>query len=271
MFSMDELSDKQRAMAKRWGKLITPIRPSKETVDLYEQNIISAGKNNSESIWSVLGCTPEIRSLAGKYGAKIICIDQNPDAFFAYKTLCKPSPDEIFTCSDWRILNYKDKFDIVLGDGSISMLPLEDHPIFLTNLHRMIKNGGYAVLRIFVVAPLILDSVKKIFEWYRNKNDDTPIRILRTYLYPLWLNENTMSLNNNDYQANLLEVYRDGYLTNEEYHELDITIIPGINTQYTKKEVFEQLVSRWFRIQKIDYPEDYPLANANPVYLLQKK
>ena len=271
MIYKTELSDKQKAMAERWGTLTAPIRPSKEVVDLYKRNIIIADKNNSNSIWGILGCTPEIRSIAGKYQVKITCIDHNPDAFYAYEVLSKPSIYEEYLFLDWRNLDFKEMFDIVLGDGSMSMIPIKDHPIFLKNLHNIIKIDGYAILKIYVLAPLLLDSTQKIFEWYRKKKDGTPIRILRQYLYPLWLNLNTLNMSDAEYQTNLLEVYQDGLITLKEYEELDFIKNPGVKVQYTKKDVFEQLVSNYFEIVRVDYAGDYPLSNVNPVYLLRKK
>jgi len=112
MFFQEDLSEKQKAMAKRWEKLTAPIRPSKGMVELYERNLLTAIKSSSNSIWGLLGCTPEIRSIAGKYQAKIICIDHNPNAFHSYKVLSKPSRNEEFLCTDWCVLNLKEKFDI---------------------------------------------------------------------------------------------------------------------------------------------------------------
>ena len=258
-------------MAKRWGKLIAPIRPSKSMVELYEKNILSAIKNRPNSVWGLLGCTPEIRTIAGKYQAEIKCIDHNPNAFHAYKVLSDQSKYEEYICSNWLTLTFKEIFDIILGDGSMSMLPIKDHAKFLERIHRIIKPGGYAVLRIYIVAPLMLNSIQKIFTWYRKENNGIPTRLLRQYLYALWLNLDTMSMSNSEYQTKLLEVYKNGFITYEEYEELDITKKPGVNVQYTTKERFEQLISNLFEITSVHYVEDYPLSMNTPLYFLQKK
>lgn len=266
-----QLSEIQKNMVKGWQKLTAPARPSKGMVELYEKNILTAIKNGPNFAWGLLGCTPEIRSIAGKYQAKITCIDRNPDTFHAYKTMSEPSRYEKFICSDWLDLNFKEMFDIVLGDGAMSMLPIKYHAKFLANVHQIIKSEGFAVLRIHVVAPLLFDSPQEIFEWYHKKNDNTPIYSMRAYLRALWLNMDTLSLSHAEYQTKLLEVYRNGLITFEEYKELDVIKNHGVTVYYTKKEIFEQLISPYFKIEGVDYAGDYLIHTNHPVYFLRKK
>ena len=271
MISQEQLTDVQKNMANRWKKKYPTVRPSPGLITLYRKVLIAANQNKPESIWGILGCTPELRSLAGEYQSKITCIDWNSDAFYAYKTLCKPSRHEKFIQSDWLKLNFENVFDIVLGDGSMAMLSIEFHQKFLENVHKMIKPKGLAVLRIYIIAPLILDSVEKIFKWYRKNCEQTSIRIVKQYLYALWLDLDILNLDIDEYHANLLEVYKSGFINYEELEELDIIKNPGVQVQYSKKESFEQAISPLFEILHIDHAGDYPLHVNTPLYFLQKK
>mgnify|MGYP001202637840 CR=1 FL=1 len=268
----DGLTSQQKRMALRWQRYVSPIRPSKGMVELYEKNIGIVIKNKFEYVWGLLGCTPEIRSIAGKYQAKITCIDRNPDAFYAFKTICEPSKYESFICSDWLSLNLDEMFDIVLGDGAMSMLPIEEHGTFLKNIHKIIKPGGYAVLRIHTIVPLPFDSPKKIFDWYRNKNDITPIfSTLWDYLYSLWLNLDTLNVSHNVFLSKLLEVYKAGLINLEELEKLITDNDYSVLVQYSRKEIFEKQISGFFQIESVDYAGDYPLHRNHPIYFLRKK
>jgi len=265
------LTQKQENMVQRWKKHLPPIRPSNDIVRLYLKNMQTVLKERPNANWGILGCTPEIRSLAGMYQAKITCIDNNPDAFYAYKTISNPSKYEEFICSDWLHLNYKGVFDIVLGDGAMSMLPKKDHAKFLANIYKIIKPRGFAILKIHTVAPLILNTPQKIFDWYHEREDNFPIYSTRPYLYALWLNKNTLCLSNAEYQSKILEIQRNGIINHEDYNELNSIRNPVFFIQYTKKEIFENLISSYFEIISIDYAEDYPLHKNHPLYFLRKK
>jgi len=265
-----KLTQKQEDMVNKWQKRIPPVRPSNDVVKIFEKNIASAIKNRADSVWGLLGCTPEIRTIAGSYKARIICMDQNPDAFYAYKVMSIPSPYEEFICINWLDLNYHGMFDIIIGDGVFSMLRAENHAKLLENIYNMVKPKGFVILRNFFVAPLVLDSVQKIFNWYRNEINNGPI-ITRQYLVPLWLNPDTLTLEVDEYQSKLLETYHNGTISDEEYKEIDFVKNPGILIQYTKKETFEQTISPFFEIEDLSYPGDYPLYINNPVYFLRKK
>jgi hypothetical protein len=266
------LSHLQENMIKKWQKHTPPVRPSKGMVALYEKGVLTETKKKPATDWGVLGCTPEIRSLAGKYQVEITCIDHNPDAFHAYKTICKPSKYEKFKCSDWLDLNLHKMFDIALGDGAMSMLPLKNHVIFLANIHKMLKSKGLALLRIHVIAPPVFDSPQQVFEWYRRNKANTPVySTTRSYLYALWLEPDTMKLSNIEFLTKVQELYRDGIITDAEYEGLNDIKNCKVTIQYTTKELFEKLISSYFEIESVNYAEDYPLHTNHPIYFLRKK
>lgn len=268
----DQLTSQQKNMVEKWEKWVPPVRPSKGILELFEKNILIALKNRPDSIWGLLGCTPEIRSIAGKYQAKIVCMDKNNDAFNAYKTICSPSKYETFVCSDWLNLNMNEMFDIVIGDGAISMLPLENHAEFLKNIHKMVKPKGHILLKIHVIAPLILDNTEKVFQWYRREKSDIPIYFAtRPYLNPLWLNPDTLRISNLEFQNKVQESYQKGIITEKEYMELNEVKKSKVQVQFTTKDIFEGSISNLFEIISIDYAGDYPLHTNNPVYFLRKK
>lgn len=268
----NQLTNDQKNLIERWEKFAVPIRPSKGVIECYEKNILTAIKNKSKPVWGLLGCTPEIRSIAGKYQAEIVCLDRNEDAFHAYKTICSPSEYEKFVCTDWLDMPTNNMFDVVLGDGALSMLAKEDHSNFLTNIHKIINPKGFLVLKIHISAPLVFDSPEKVFEWYRKENKDAHAYFaITSYLYALWLNPNNLKVSINEYMVKADELYQRKIITEKEYIDLNEVKKSKVSVQYTTKDIFEELISDLFEIISIDYAGDYPLHTNNPIYFLQKK
>ena len=154
----------------------------------------------------------------------------------------------------------------------MSMLPIENHPVFIANIHKLLKSDGFALLRIHVFAPPVFDSSQQVFEWYRREKSDTSIySATRSYLYSLWLNPDTLTLNKIEYMNKVKELYQKGIITNEEYKEMDCRKNFNISIEYTTKEIFEQLIYPYFKIIDVNYAGDYLLHTNHPVYFLQKK
>lgn len=262
----------QEIMAERWRKILPPIRPSKKMVELYEKNILTAIQNKSNPIWGLLGCTPEIRSIAGKYNAQITCIDRDCNAYHAYKTLSNISRYEKFVCSNWLDLELREEFDIVIGDGAMAMLPIEDHAKLITNVHKMIKPGGFASLRIQSVSPLVFNTPEKIFEWYRKEKPNEPVYFAtRAFLYALWLNPpHKLRLTNDEFFTNVQELYRKGIITDKEFEGLKDIKKSVVTIQYITREILDKLIFSLFEIESVDYAGDYLIHHDHPIYLLKK-
>lgn len=268
----NQLSKGQKVLAERWQRISPPIRPSKGMVNIYEKNILTFIENKPDAVWGLLGCTPEIRNLAGKYQAKITCIDRDNDAYYAYKTLCSPSKYESFICKDWLDLDLAEEFDIVIGDGSMAMIPFEHHGTLLSNIHKMIKPGGFAVMRIQTVSPLVFDTPEKIFEWYRKEKTDKNIYFTtRPFLYALWLNPpHKLSLHKEEFLANSLDLYQKGIITEDELEEFKEIKKSGVTIHYVTREILEQSVYGLFQIKSVDSGGDFLIHSDHPIYFLQK-
>ncbi len=270
--SGNKLTEEQKRRAEHWLGFSPPIRPSKSMIALYEKNISASIKDKANSVWGLLGCTPEIRSIAGKYQAEITCLDRDKDAFYAYKSICNTSQYEKFMCIDWLDMDISNMFDIVIGDGAMSMLPIENHVKFLTNIHQIVKPEGRVILKIHAIAPLIFDSPEKIFQWYRKEKSNTSIYLAtKHFLYTLWLDPTTLRLDNIEFMAKVEKLYQKGVITDEEYEEMGRIKKSKILLQYTTKEIFEQSISGLFEIESVDFAGDYPLHTNHPLYLLRKK
>ena len=267
-----ETNDLEKKMAARWKRLIPPSRPSKDYMALYEKYVLLEAEKKDKLTWGLLGCTPEIRSLAGKYQAEILCIDNNPAAFPAFRLLCEPSKNEKFLCSDWLDVNLPEKFDVILGDGAVSMLPLEKHEALLNSIYKMLKPEGIALLRIHVIAPSQFENPRQIFDWYRENAADKPVYYAtKPHLNQFCLDPETMKTNINLLQNMIQNLYTDKIIDTEEFEAFEKLKDGSTELQYTKKELFEQIVAPYFKIEGIYYARDFPNGLNRPLYHLRKK
>ncbi len=266
-----EISSMEKRIAENWQKRLPPARPSKDIVDFYEQAAVDEAGGRSGMTWGLLGCTPEIRSLAGKYQADILCVDKNPVAFSAFRSLCEPSKKEKFMCSDWLEADLPEKFDIIFGDGSISMLPLEKHEAFLASVHRMLRRDGLALLRVNLAEPNA-EGPGEVFAWYRKNHSDRQIYYaVKPYLGVFCLDAGTMKVNSEKMEKLVRELYESGAINSEEAEAFESAEKTPVEVQYTRKDLLESSMSLYFKIEDIYYAGDIFNNLHRPVYRLRKK
>jgi hypothetical protein len=259
--------------ANKWQMFTPPARPSEGELAHYERAVLSLTEFDPDT-WVLLGCTPEIRSLAGKYQREILCIDESPHVFHALRSLCEIPPErEKFICSDWLDATTAHHVDIVFGDGSINMLQPFKHEALLQKIHAMIKPQGLALLRVHVVTPASFENPGQVFRWYRKHYAHKPVFwATKTHLDMLWIDPDTLRQNMAEYPAKFQQLFNDGIINEVEFAEYDRLL--GNNKlamYYTREETFEHLASKYFDIIGVHYGKDYPVYKSHPVYCLKKK
>jgi len=100
----------------------------------------------------VLGSTPETRDLVLKHGGELTSIDISmemilkTDKFLTSKD--KDKNKETIIRGDWLKNPTQDGyFDVVLGDGVLNNVSIDDQSRFLEKINRILKPGGYMILR----------------------------------------------------------------------------------------------------------------------------
>lgn len=117
---------------------------------------------------ALLGCTLELRTLARNCGRHLTCIDHDERPYTSLIPMCYPPEDEDFIQGDWVEVDLPDRFDLVLGDGSINMLAKVRHQDFVNNLQRMLSPGGCLIHRMLVSDDSGFDSPEEIIYWYHD-------------------------------------------------------------------------------------------------------
>ncbi len=181
--------------ARAWHLFMPPARPSKGEVAHYERLLISEGLVLRPD-WILLGCTPELRSLAARYQREILCIDRNDRVFEVLRSMVSPQFSERFLCSEWLQSRISAPVDVVLGDGSLNMVAGTRHRAFLKKIAGILKPGGAAILRVHLLGPARFSTPGEVFEWYRTSARGEPVfSATRTHLDMLWVNRRTGRIN----------------------------------------------------------------------------
>lgn len=252
-----------------WKAMLPPARPSVEMLALYEKSMLNLNSNKSGD-WGLLGCTPELRSMAGKYGRSLTCIDINSNSYTALGSMCTPPEKEDFVEGDWLETKLPEAFDLILGDGPMVMLPQELYPALLDSMSRMLKPGGHVITRIMSCDDQMYTTAGDALDWYRNSyTGEEPLPCMLTDLWLLCMNRETMAIKKTDYIKWLNELYQNKTITKDEYLELDSPIM-NVDLHCTNRQILEHLIKNTFEIISIEKPTDFIGSGYYPVCTLRK-
>ena len=131
-------------MAERWHLNKPPARPSAGDVKIYQSFMRQPART------LLLGATPEIRSLARQHGHALTSVDVDDRVYRGLESLVTwPAGEkEEFVCADWLQMDLGKEFDLVIGDGSINMIPSPSHATFLQRVAAHTRPGGLVLLRV---------------------------------------------------------------------------------------------------------------------------
>lgn len=252
-----------------WKTLRAPVRPSQHMQTIYEDYMKRYLSEPSD--WGLLGCTPELRSLASDYASSLICLDRDEIRYHSFALMCDPHPQESFHQCDWLHAEMPESFNMVMGDGSTSMLPLQQYPHFLKTLHSMLRPGGHAFLRIQVSNTNPFVGPIEVIEWHRENHRDQPIyRTTSSYFQLFWQDPDLGVVNTEIFSNQLDKLYDNGDLVQEEYQEYQ-SHIPPYPISFVEQDDFEAMCNPYFQILEVTFPEDFINSELFPVYALKKK
>lgn len=256
--------------ADDWERKVPSARPSRGLQSIYEQ-FISAQANDAPGANVILGVTPELRELSSEHDLPILCIDQSRPMFEAMTRLMDSSPCEVFLEANWLEVDLPETAGLVIGEGSLVMIPPEDQERLIEVVHRMLLPGGRAVLKAQVKVSHDFDSPEQVMDWYRSSSTDEHIHTATTkYLDSLNLKDGVFggSAIQNRYVPKLFE---KGVLTREEFEEFAQQIEPYSNyVTYADRDRLESVLESKFEVKDVLHASDYTEAESQPIYVLRK-
>lgn len=136
--------------AEAWKLMPPPARPSPTELDIYSEYIerILAEKGTIKLL--ILGSTPEFRDLAQKFKIVPSLVDNNPAVHEALSLLRKIPGKEIVINSDWLNLSEENKYDLILGDIAVNMLPKEKFEAFFEKMSKILEADGFCIQKISI-------------------------------------------------------------------------------------------------------------------------
>ena len=256
-----------RDMAERWHLYKPPARPSPGDTAVYESFMREPMRT------LLLGSTPEIRSLARRYGHHLTAVDLDPQVYRALERLVDSPGGEAerFVCCDWLEMELQLKFDLVIGDGSINMLPPCRHAKFLERLAAHSKRGSLLLLRSYLLEEPRFETPDEVFARFRDTEDDL-YTATKIHLSQLWADRETGEMSNAVFWANLQELHNRGVTTEDEHRELGrILAEDTLSVYFVKRAEFEEQVAPYYVVEDILTAGDYESHEMKPILCMRRK
>ncbi len=181
------------AKAQDWKNYLSPVRPSVSELAVMEKYFVELLNSNPKKILklAVLGCTVEYRDLAHKYGMKVTLIDFSK---LHYKILSEQHMfyrgAENFLELDWKKMQVKEKFDIILGDLVVNMLNTEDRDSMLKHISQMLTSNGVFISRDWIKPDKNFSNFADVVKYIRKKYPHVNFYASTAgFVYPAYINE----------------------------------------------------------------------------------
>jgi hypothetical protein len=133
-----------------WKYYKPPARASPSDLEFIKNKILEKGK---EVKVLILGATPEYRELCGNLDIPVALLDFSRNNYEYLSDEVFNAPKEMFIEGNWLHSKLSDKFDIILGDNVINVLPKKDIPLFFKNVANMLKKDGFFMPRSYIRTP----------------------------------------------------------------------------------------------------------------------
>ena len=174
-----------KTIADTWSKWTPPDRPSPGELKIYDEALRQILKRNPKPKVMVLGSTSEFRDLYAKYKLPCTVVDYSRDNYFALGTLMKRKAyNETLITGDWRTFKPKEKYDLILGDYCVNVLPKKDQAKFIRHMADILSPDGLCMLKTFVRYDSERPDLAEALKFYRTKMKRRPI--LETLMAPMF-------------------------------------------------------------------------------------
>jgi len=212
----------KKSVASQWHLFMPPLRPSLSELRIIEKKLIDGKKKNKEFKVAILGSTPEYRDLCRDYDINYKCIEYDRNNFIKLgKYMRRKDSETNLIVSDWRRMDFKDKFDIFLGDHVLAVISIKDYNNLFSNIRKHCFPNAKVILKTAIRENNKKLSYKTIFDLYRKKY---------YYLNPFAANWFNIVMAEYDFQNDsfsckqsikaLNNAYKNGVCNYYEYNEI---------------------------------------------------
>lgn len=232
-------------VANTWRFKLPPVRPA--FFELAEIEKVLARVKTGKKVL-ILGTTAEFIDLAYRKGLDITIADKDRGNFAVLnKTRYHyMAHKEKLVVKNW--LDLDGKYDVILGDLVLNVLPFDKQNILLRKLKNLIKKDGIIVLRTWV-----LDKKKNIKTLVKGYDGKVPI--FSYYALPLlryFYDHKKNYVICRDVVFELKKLWKEGIVPKDVFEEFkkqwSVRYLPD---WIPKKDDLERDLKKYFRIRKI--------------------
>lgn len=256
--------------ASNWKLFAPPARPSLGEVAIYLSLLGELQPISKKA--SVLGCTPELRDSLNRLGFDYTCIDQSPEIYKSTELLMETDNPGAFEYCNWTELFLPKGTKVLLGDGSINMLPANYQEKLIQRIKDEMPGGCILLLRVHLRGERLFNTAEEIIAHHRQHSKGiSSFSALRTDLDMLWIDEETGTVNLGECGCRLSQFHRDGLLTDEEWQPFEsILPINNIQLHYSRTDELRAAFEPEFEFIDEHAAADYPRADLHPVWALRR-
>jgi hypothetical protein len=151
-------------LAQSWQLRASPLRPAQEDIRILEHEFRKWHENTRPARVRalLLGVTPEIATMPWPAGTRFLAVDKSRDMIRAVWPGAALGFQAV--CARWPVLPVADATqDLVLGDGSVSVLRGDQYGTMARAMRRVLSATGLVLMRFFT-RPAHPEPVEKVFE-----------------------------------------------------------------------------------------------------------
>jgi ubiquinone/menaquinone biosynthesis C-methylase UbiE len=266
-----------KELAKIWTNYLPPCRPSFSEMTIYARYLRKIQNKHPHRKLNllILGSTSEFRDWGYEENLNVTVIDKSEEYHNQIKWEMKhKNVHERFVHQQWQNMNFKDEFDLIVGDLAIGNLKKEEISHFLKNIQKALKEDGFFMTKSFFRKDdYPIKRLDRIFSEYVKNN-------LNFHPFPLLIYDITLSCMDKDsgilnfsHQYNeIYKLYKSGLI---DKNLLDTFSNLGWESNM-KFEFYIPTVTEWEEMIKMhlkiygkEYGEDVYSANF-PIYIITK-
>jgi len=274
---MKETNWNEGGLARLWQHYTPPARPSPSELELIGKQIEKKKADGSCDVL-IMGVTEEYRLLCRGLGIAPTLVDFNASN---YDILSEKigKRDERFVLSDWREMQFREEFDVVLGDNALNVVMGKDHERLLGRVRDSLRQGGLFLPRLYIRRKEERGSeeeVLRIFRRIRNEPENVIMHASRAFLIAYYDFEKDAVLYKDMWNAFVKAAEGDeavaavlGAIEKLGYKDSEFCLhIP-------EESRFEEMAGRFFRKEGVMYGSENYLDRSKPipvpVYIFRKQ
>lgn len=230
-------------MVELWQQATAPLRPTPTEMRLFEE-WLSRVPQPPGARMLILGCTAELRDLALARGMTPVSCDFNRGVWEALSRLMRQRGAEEFLEMNWLQIPEDRRYDVITGDGSLSMLPPDQIEPMLRKMAALLKPTGVAVFRAGVrTCRRGMEEFPRAAEEHRRGRLNMPL-----YCYLLLLGTHLRCEHHPELtHGEMWEQVLCPFLTESERAQVR-PWLSGIKVYYPEKADFDRMCSRHFQL-----------------------